>query len=222
MNDEMEEGNIDESGYYVFNKRNNQYSYYNYSDPWYDSVKDDIAFKEKKEYLNKKRDRGDHEPHDSKKNEAEEEDKDFAYYGEEDLYYKDEKLTQSELNEIKDEVKVYRLKLLPFLNDDETVIKAIKRITPKKQQLKGKKAKLDDQPPEDGNFEELLGIVSKLTELSYFDVYNDTIEKIQNAYGKQDLAWKYRMCQLNNDEKKEYGTFTTEQMREWHKKVKIL
>jgi hypothetical protein len=207
----MEEGNIDQDGYYVFNRNKD-------NDPWYDSVKDDIQKKEKHDYLNKKRGNTNETPADDTKNKTDDVDKDFAYYGEDDLYYKEEKLTQGELKELKDEVRIYRLKLIPYLIDnEETVRKAIKRLTPVKQQgkqVKKQKTENKEAKPTEENksFNDVLDLVSKLTELSYFDVYDDTIEKIDNAYGKR---WKYRVYKPEG-EKEEYGDFTTEQIKEWN------
>jgi hypothetical protein len=163
-----------------------------------------------------------------KRNGKEEDDKDFAYYGEEDLYYKEEKITQQELNEIKDEVRANRLKLIPYLNEEETVQKALNRLNPKKAKQKqvNKKQKVEDSDkkiePDANKFNELLDIVSKLTELSYFDVYTDTIEKIEQAYGKQDVKWKYRIVNKKTGETKDFGDFTTEQIKEWYNKVSII
>ena len=68
----------------------------------------------------------------SKKSKEEEEEKDLQFYGDEDLYYKEEKLKLNEIKDIKENIKILRLKLLKFFkNKEETVNNIIKRIKPK-------------------------------------------------------------------------------------------
>ena len=65
-------------------------------------------------------------------------------------------------------------------------------------------------------FTNLLDIVSKLTELSFFDVYSDNILKIGKDYGiEYTFLWKYKMI----EDKKEnlYGDYDTCTMKEWVK-----
>ena len=74
----------------------------------------------------------------------------------------------------------------------------------------------------DDKFNILLGIVSKLTELSYFDVYSDTITKIAKDYGIENIfLWKYKIIETDKDkkDKKEtiYGDYDTYTMKEWVK-----
>ncbi len=147
----------------------------------------------------------------------EEADVDYNYYGEEDLYYKDDKISEQELNDINDEVKKYRIKLLNYLGKKETVQKAITRLKPKNKNDENKM-----------KFDELLDIISKLTELSYFDVYSDTIDKIKSKYNTKDseinsenkpteLKWKYKT--IAGKTVKEFGPFSTAQIQEWYDKV---
>ena len=70
-------------------------------------------------------------------------------------------------------------------------------------------------------FKELLEVVSKLTELSFFNVYSDCYENIKKSYGIANLIkWKYRTVpaaeqdDLNKDFK-EYGEFSTEEIKSW-------
>jgi hypothetical protein len=202
-----------------------------FSDPWYDSVKDEIKEKEIKTFLNKKRNGentdeadtvGDRDFEDRFKKKVDEEEKDFAYYGEEDLYYQEEKLTTKELNEIKDEVKANRLKLMIYLKENETVQQAINRLRPSKpQQHKNKKQKVDDivvtaedKVEQEKKFKGVLDIVSKLTELSFFDVYTDNREKIESAYGKQ--SWRYRVKDVMANTYTEYGPYTGSEIKDWY------
>ena len=67
-----------------------------------------------------------------------------------------------------------------------------------------------------------MDLISKLTELSHFDVYYDTYNKILRDYGERVLIkWKYRIVQDNKDNLKEYGDFTTDQIKEWNSKVNL-
>ncbi len=59
-----------------------------------------------------------------------------------------------------------------------------------------------------------------MTELSYFNVYSDTYDKIKESYGKKSLLkWYYRTIILQTDtstsEIHEYGPFTTDQIKSW-------
>jgi hypothetical protein len=139
---------------------------------------------------------------------------DYNCYGEEDLYYKEEKISEQELKDINDQVRDYRIKLLKYVENKETVQKTIQRLKPKSKNDENKK-----------KFDELLDIISKLTELSYFDVYTDTIDKIKSKYKfdevdankYKELKWKYRM--ITSKAIKEFGPFTTDQIQEWFNKV---
>lgn len=159
-------------------------------------------------------------------------DNDFNYYGEEDLYYKEEKITKEDLNEIYEEIKKNRLKLVDYLDEEETVQTAIKRLKPLPKKV-NKKLKIDaDQAEDEMNkkenetkFKELIDIISKLTELSYFDVYSDTIEKVTKSYGvKGILKWKYRTVTKTEEKENivEYGPFKTEEIKSWVEKVNII
>ena len=73
-------------------------------------------------------------------------------------------------------------------------------------------------------FNLLLNIVSKLTELSYFNVYSDSFEKIKKSYGTANLIkWKYRTFpkDRNSSEIKEYGEFNTEEIKSWISQVNL-
>ena len=177
------------------------------------------------------------------KKDEEDKDADFNFYGEEDLYYRDEKITHEEMKDIEKETKQNRIKLIKyFLNENETVGQAIQRLKaaggekkfkPLKPQRKKQKneensetIKEDDATKVDSLrnqalFKELLDIVSKLTELSFFNVYSDCVVNIQKSYGMASLIkWKYRTVpvgekfDLNNDFK-EYGEFTSEEIKSW-------
>lgn len=167
--------------------------------------------------------------------------KDFQYYGEEDLYYKEEKLEKKEIDEIKENIKSLRIQLSKFFNSEsETVSEVIKRLKPipsqPKKTINVRKIKLDDKQNQNNleqnkendvirilneeRFKELLDLISKLTELSHFDIYYDTYNKILRDYGEGDLIkWKYRIVQDNQDNLKQYGDFTTDQMKEWNSNV---
>ncbi len=138
------------------------------------------------------------------KNKKDDNDDDISKYGDEDLYYKEEKITKEEENEIKNEVEEYRIKLIKFLEKNENVNKALKRLKPKN--------KNEDK----SLFNELLNIISKLTELSYFDVYTDNIEKIIKDYGIENLyLWKYK-TKIDNEEEI-FQEFSTKTMKKWIK-----
>lgn len=200
------------------------------------------------------------------------EDKDFALYGEEDLYYKEEKISKDEIQQIEDEIKKYRIKLLDYLYDEETVQQAISRLKLKSQkklenknvnkfkpQRKKQKSEETDNNLKEKNlhnysciesnsktkeisdlnieanaederikneklFKELLDVISKLTELSHFNVYSDTYSKILTKYGKFEIAqWMYRTIVKLDDGKleiNEYGPFSSEEIKSWLKQVK--
>jgi len=154
----------------------------------------------------------------------------IQFYGEEDLYYKKETISKEVLDEINIEIKLNRLKLIDFLTLDETVSQALLRLKPKsiKKDLKkhNKKQKIELEIESESlsdnkgeEFKELLEIISKLTELSYFDVYSDTKKKIEISYGyKSLLKWNYKTIINENDKKPdivEYGPFYTYQIRSW-------
>ena len=214
LKEENEEGHFDENFNYIPNKEK--------YDPWYESVKDEIRQKELLKHKRKnKNDASDSES----QNEDEDKDDEFSKYGDEDLYYKEEKITKEEGEQINKDIKINRFKLIPLLKDqNETVKQAIQRLKSKnnKTNLKNKKSKKEDNKPKsDDKFNILLGIVSKLTELSYFDVYSDTINKIAKNYGVENvLIWKYKLIEnKDNENKKEniYGNYDTYTMKEWAK-----
>ena len=214
LKEENEEGHFDENFNYIPNKEK--------YDPWYESVKDEIRQKELLKHKRKnKNDASDSES----QNEDEDKDDEFSKYGDEDLYYKEEKITKEEGEKINKDIKINRFKLIPLLKDqNETVKQAIQRLKSKnnKTNVKNKKSKKEDNKPKsDDKFNILLGIVSKLTELSYFDVYSDTINKIAKNYGVENvLIWKYKLIEnKDNENKKEniYGNYDTYTMKEWAK-----
>ena len=222
LKEENEEGYFDDDYNYI--KRKEEY------DPWYESVKDEI---EKKEMLQRKikRNEDNNENNDNKnfdnnnesnnesdneeintnkkdkkekkeiKNKKDDNDDDISKYGDEDLYYKEEKITKDEINEIKNEVEENRIKLIPFLQNKESINKALKRLKPKN--------KNEDKT----QFNELLNLISKLTELSYFDVYIDNIIK---DYGIENLyLWKYKT--IINNEEQIFESFSTKTIKKWIK-----
>jgi hypothetical protein len=196
-----------------------------------------VKKKEQEKLLKKKQERDNEqgnnsEPELDKPNKEEE--KDFEYYGEEDLYYKEDKISENELKSIKEEVKNWRINLLDLLNEGEDVQKALNRLKPQtqikstKQINQRKKQKIEDG--ENGNenmqkenkekFEMLMNIISKLTELSFFDVYKDTKQRIYSAYGEEEiLIWWYKTINKNTKEETEYGPFKTSEIKQWKKEV---
>ena len=218
LREENEEGHFDENMNYIPNKEK--------FDPWYESVKDEIR---QKELLKHKRKKITEESESDSKNE-DDKDEEYSKYDDEDLYYKEEKITKEESDQINKEIEINRLKLIPLLKDEkENVKQAIQRLKTKnkkndKKSDKNKISKKDlkrDINKED-KFNNLLGIVSKLTELSYFDVYGDTILKIAKDYGVENVfLWKYKIIEKDNDskDKKEtvYGDYDTLTMKEWVK-----
>ena len=218
LREENEEGHFDENMSYIPNKEK--------FDPWYESVKDEIR---QKELLKHKRKKINEESESDSKNE-DDKDEEYSKYDDEDLYYKEEKITKEESEQINKEIKINRLKLIPLLKDaKENVKQAFQRLKTKnkkkdKKSDKNKISKKDlkrDIKKED-KFNNLLGIVSKLTELSYFDVYSDTILKIAKDYGVENVfLWKYKIIEKDNDskDKKEivYGDYDTLTMKEWVK-----
>ena len=217
LREENEEGHFDENMNYIPNKEK--------FDPWYESVKDEIR---QKELLKHKRKKITEESESDSKNE-DDKDEEYSKYDDEDLYYKEEKITKEESDQINKEIKINRLKLIPLLKDaKENVKQALQRLKTKnkinKKSDKNKISKKDlkrDINKED-KFNNLLGIVSKLTELSYFDVYSDTILKIAKDYGVENVfLWKYKIIEKDNDskDKKEivYGDYDTLTMKEWVK-----
>lgn len=176
------------------------------------------------------------------KSKKSEDEKDFQYYGDEDLYYKEEKLEKNELEDIKDKIKLLRIKLIKFFNSEsETINEVIKRLKPKTNQpkksinVRKNKATIDNVKEENDlsldeqikkdeeTFKELLEIISQLTELSHFDVYYDSYIKILRDYGEKALIkWKYRVVQNNGESLNEYGEFTTDQIKAWISNVIII
>lgn len=75
------------------------------------------------------------------------------------------------------------------------------------------------------NFKELLELISQLTELSHFDIYEDSYNKLVKDYGEGYLIkWKYRIIQKQKDDSNiinEYGEFTTNQILEWENNVNL-
>lgn len=176
---------------------------------------------------------------DSKSSKSED-NKDFQFYGDEDLYYKEEKLEKKELEDIKDKIKNLRIKLIKyFSSESDTVNDIIKRLKPKPAQQKKsiniRKNKADEvenknkdknlnlnenNTKNEENFKELLDLISQLTELSHFDVYYDSYNKILRDYGEKPLIkWKYRVMQGKEESLNEYGVFTTDQIKEWNANV---
>ena len=219
LREENEEGHFDKNMNYIPNKE--EY------DPWYESVKDEIRQKELLKHKRKKNEKDSDEK--SENDNDNDNDEEYSKYGDEDLYYKEEKITKEENDLINKEIKINRVKLITILlNEKENVKQAINRLKKEsnnnnknKKNLKNKKIKIEknEDKSEDDKFNNLLNIVSKLTELSFFDVYSDTMEKIAKDYGKEfAFLWKYKIIE-SNDTKKEniYGDYDTCTMQEWTK-----
>ena len=219
LREENEEGHFDKNMNYIPNKE--EY------DPWYESVKDEIRQKELLKHKRKKNEKDSDEK--SENDNDNDNDEEYSKYGDEDLYYKEEKITKEENDLINKEIKINRVKLITILlNEKENVKQAINRLKKEsnnnnknKKNLKNKKIKIEknEDKSEDDKFNNLLNIVSKLTELSFFDVYSDTLEKIAKDYGKEfAFLWKYKIIE-SNDTKKEniYGDYDTCTMQEWTK-----
>ena len=212
LREENEEGHFDKNMNYIPNKE--EY------DPWYESIKDEVR---QKELLKHKR----KNDNNLEENNEKEDDKDEEYskYGDEDLYYKEEKITKEESDAINNEIKINRVKLVSLLiNDKETVKQAINRLKKEKTDIKNnknKKKKINNKNEEssEDKFNNLLNIISKLTELSFFDVYSDTINKIAKDYGVEYIfLWKYKIIEKNKKNKESiYGDYDTCTMREWVK-----
>lgn len=240
LKEEKDEGYFDKDNFYILKKE--------VYDPWYESVKDEAKEKEIKDKQNKKKEEelNHNDDDNSITNKDEKKDKDssesenYSKYGEEDLYYKEEKITKEELKEIKDEVKINRIKLIPLLdNQNETISQALKRLKPKSistkkinnkhkkeanssnnniKQNNRKTIEEFNQDDNDGKFNKLLDLVSKLTELSYFEVYSDTIEKIINDYGEKSIiSFKYKTITKEKGKEEVFGDFSYDQMKEWIK-----
>jgi CD2 antigen cytoplasmic tail-binding protein 2 len=191
LREENEEGHFDKNMNYIPNKEE--------FDPWYESVKEEIREKELLKYKRKR-----NEKESDGKSEEDDKDEEYSKYGDEDLYYKEEKITKDEINEIKNEVEENRIKLIPFLQNKESINKALKRLKPKN--------KNEDKT----QFNELLNLISKLTELSYFDVYTDTIDNIIKDYGIENLyLWKYKT--IINNEEQIFESFSTKTIKKWIK-----
>ncbi len=210
--------------------------------------------KEKSIEINKEKDKSaansddENSADDSKSSHKSEDNKDFQFYGDEDLYYKEEKLEKKELEDIKDKIKNLRIKLIKFFNSEsETINDVIKKLKPKPAQqkksvnirknkkteeeaeteLKNKNSNLslnennnNNNKINEENFKELLDLISQLTELSHFDVYYDSYNKIVRDYGEKPLIkWKYRIVQNNEESLNEYGEFSTDQIKDWNSNV---
>ena len=203
LREENEEGHFDKNMNYIPNKE--EY------DPWYESVKDEIRQKELLKHKRKKDEKDSDEK--SENDNDNDNDEEYSKYGDEDLYYKEEKITKEENDLINKEIKINRVKLIPLLlNGKENVKQAIN---------KNKKIKIEKKENKSDNdkFNNLLNIVSKLTELSFFDVYSDTMEKIAKDYGKEyAFLWKYKIIEGNENKKENiYGDYDTCTMQEWTK-----
>ena len=216
LREENEEGHFDKNMNYIPNKE--EY------DPWYESIKDEVR---QKELLKHKRKKDDIILEENNEKEDDKNDEEYSKYGDEDLYYKEEKITKEESDVINNEIKINRVKLVQILiNDKETVRQAINRLNKEKTKIKNnknknekiKKNKIINDSSED-KFNILLNIVSKLTELSFFDVYSDTINKIAKDYGIEYIfLWKYKIIEKNENKKESiYGDYDTCTMREWIK-----
>ena len=121
LREENEEGHFDKNMNYIPNKEE--------FDPWYESVKDEIR---EKELLKHKRKKGEKDS-DEKSEKDDDNDEEYSKYGDEDLYYKEEKITKEEKDEIDNNIKINRVKLIPFLlNEKETVKQAINRLSKEK------------------------------------------------------------------------------------------
>ena len=210
LKEERDEGYFDNDNFYIQKKEQ--------LDPWYESVKDEVKEKEKIKEIEHMKEKDNSDDNDEKE-EKSSESENYSRYGEEDLYYKEEKITKEELNQIKDEVKINRIKLVLLLsNEKETVSQALQRLKGNKPQMRNQR-KNNVQKEENSNmkeqFDKLLEIVSKLTELSYFEVYSDSVYKIIRDYGEKSiLLFKYKT--ITADKKEEiFGTFTYTQMTEW-------
>ena len=212
LREENEEGHFDKNMNYIPNKEE--------FDPWYESVKDEIR---EKELLKHKRKKGEKDS-DEKSEKDDDNDEEYSKYGDEDLYYKEEKITKEEKDEIDNNIKINRVKLIPFLlNEKETVKQAINRLSKEKNNKiknKNKKIKLSDNSnSSEDKFNNLLNIVSKLTELSFFDVYSDNVIKIAKDYGVEyTFLWKYKIIENGKDKKENiYGNYDICTMKEWIK-----
>ena len=220
LKEENEEGHFDKDFNYIPNKEK--------YDPWYESVKDEVR---QKELLKHKRKKITEKSDSSSQNDEDKDDDEYSKYDDEDLYYKEEKITKEEGEQINKDIKINRFKLLPLLKDKkETVKQAIQRLKNKNNNKINKKKKdnnnnknknKDDNNNSNDKFNVLLDIVSKLTELSYFDVYSDTIIKIAKDYGAENIIlWKYKIIEdKDSKDKKEniYGEYDTYTMKEWNK-----
>lgn len=182
-------------------------------------MKEEVKKKELERLLRKKAKR------DHSEEEEEEDEDNFQFYGEEDLYYKGpKKLSKEEKEELDEEIKENRIKLLYYIKTNETVQQALNRLKPKPKVFKQQRIKIGETQQEE--FNELLDVISKLTELSFMDVYQDSIDKIVEKYGKDEvIMWKYRTREKKSDEDKdfsevnEYGPFPARDIKYWLKEV---
>ena len=195
LREEKESGFFDDNNYFIRNKHKEQI------DPWYESVKDEI----KEQEIQQQNDNSENDFDNKSKSSSSE---NYSKYGEEDLYYKEEKITKEEQKEINDNIKEYRIKLSKLLlNRNENVNNALKRMRPNKK---------DNDVEKKEKFDKLLEIISKLTELSFFDVYTDRIDNILRSYGKFVL-YEFKYKTITGDKEEIFGDFLYEQMKEWVK-----
>ena len=127
LREENEEGHFDKNMNYIPNKE--EY------DPWYESDKDEVR---QKELLKHKREKDEKDSDEKSENDDDNDnDEEYSKYGDEDLYYKEEKITKEENDAINKEIKINRVKLISLLIDEkETVKQAINRL--KKENSKDK------------------------------------------------------------------------------------
>ena len=74
-----------------------------------------------------------------------------------------------------------------------------------------------DLPEKDTRFEEILDLISKLTELQHYTVYSDSAEKIEKEYPmiKYDFYYKTDYKNKNNTNDQEFGPFDWESITQW-------
>ena len=79
-------------------------------------------------------------------------------------------------------------------------------------------------PDSKNQFNELLEIISKLTELQFYTVYSDSAEKIEKEYPMIKYEYFYRTEYLNKleDEDQEFGPFDWESITNWVDTVIII
>ena len=238
LKEENEEGFFDENDFYIKNKEK--------YDPWYDQIKDEIEEKEKNlskknknnnllkinddKNLDKNIENDEESIENESKNENNNNDKseEISKYSEEDLYYKEEPITKQEKIIVKNEIYKYRIQLLKyFINEKEILTNALRRLNPNKNihiNNKNKNNKnsinnnIENKNENKKNYENLLEIVTKLTELNFFDLYQDNIQKIIKDYGYENtFLWKYKTINIKDGKEIEYGPFTTIEIKNWIK-----